>query len=168
MLSNAAVNLSEQEADIAVRMHAPTQDTLVQRKVGEVALAFFAHRDYLARRGVPSQLAELAEHNLIGPDRAPLDLTRVQAMLPPSALTRMVVRTDSHPAQLAAVRAGLGIAVIHRPVGLADPLLLHVLPEHVFLKLPIYIVTHRDLRGVPRIKATFDHLADEFARYTRS
>lgn len=165
VLSNAPANLSEQEADIAVRMHAPAHDTLVQRKVGEVALGFFAHRDYRAARGAPEDLAGLAGHDLIAPDRSQAD-RRIEAAVLPAGV-RVVLRTDSHPAQCAAARAGLGIAVVQRPVGLADPRLLPVLPDLVVGTLAIFLVMHRDLRDVPRVRAAFDHLAQEFARYTR-
>lgn len=167
-LTNATANLSEQEADIAVRMHAPSQDTLVQRKVGEMALGYFAQPDYLARRGTPTTLDDLAHHDIIGPDRRAANLRSAQAVLPSSALKRIRLRTDSHPGQLAAARAGLGIVVMPQPVGLADPRLAHVLPEVVVGTLAVFVVAHRDLRRVPRVRATFDHLADELTRYCRS
>lgn len=167
MLSNSSANLAEQEADVAVRMYVPTQDTLIQRKVGEVVLQFFAHRDYLARRGVPTSLADLIHHDLIGPDRVQLYLHLVEVMLPSELLKRIVVRTDNHMAQIAAARAGLGIAAVQYPLGVADPVLLPVLPDFVLRKVPFYILAHRDLRHVPRISATFDHLVDEFTQYAR-
>lgn len=167
VLSNAAANLLEQEADVAVRMHPPSQDTLVVRKAGMIELGFFASRDYVARRGMPGRLADLAGHDVIGPDRAQSDLRFAKTILPAEALARMAVRTDSHPAQLAAARAGLGVAVVQRPIGLADPRLLPVLPELVVATLPVWIVTHRDLRALPRVRAAFDHLVAEFKSYVR-
>lgn len=110
----------------------------------------------------------IVDHDIIGPDRVLGDLEVARAVLPPGALARMVVRTDSHPVVMAVARAGLGIAVVHQPAGLADPVLLPVLPDYAVRRLPFYIVTHRDLRDVPRVRAAFDHLANEFARYARS
>jgi DNA-binding transcriptional LysR family regulator len=164
-LSNLAANISEQAADVAVRMHPPSQDTLVVRKVGEVALGFFAHRDYLAARGQPATLEDFASHDLIGPDRSARDRRVAGALLPPAAMARFMIRTDSHPAQLAAARAGLGIAVMHRALGLADPRLVAVLPDFVVASLPVWVVTHRDLRHEPRIRATLDHLVTSFTSY---
>lgn len=166
-LSNLAANILEQAADVAVRMHPPSQDTLVVRKVGEIALGFFAHRDYLAARGQPATLEDFASHDLIGPDRSAPDRRTAEAVLPPAAIARLMVRTDSHPAQLAAARAGLGIAVMHRALGLADPRLVPVLPDLVVATLPVWVVTHRDLRHEPRIRATLDHLVTSFTRYCR-
>ena len=166
-ISNASANLAEQEADVAVRMHPPSQDTLVGRKLGEVALGLFAHRDYLARRGVPLSIDELALHDVVGPDRSGPDRLLAEQVLPAAALGRVVLRTDSHPAQLALARAGLGVAVVQRPVGLADPRLLPVLPDLVVATLPIWLVTHRSLRALPRVRATLDHLAAALTRYAR-
>jgi DNA-binding transcriptional LysR family regulator len=167
-LSNASANLAEQEADVAVRMHPPRQDTLVARRVGEVPLGLFAHVDYLATRGAPTSTDDLAGHDVIGPERGSPDWRVVEALLPPAARDRIVVRTSSHPAQLACARAGLGIAVVQRPVGLADPRLAPVLPGFELAALPLWLVTHRSLRALPRVRATLDHLAQEIARYAKA
>lgn len=167
MLSNAAANPNEQRTDIAMRMHPPAEGTLVQRKVGELVLGFLAHRGYLRRRGVPVDLVDLAQHDVIGSDRTRADLQRAEAMDPPAALARVVPRTDGHPARVAFARACLGLILLHGLTGPADPVLLPVLPDLRKCRLPIFVVTHRDLRAVRQLRATFDHLADEFARYAR-
>lgn len=166
-LSNASADLLDQEVDVAVRMHPPRHEALVARKVASIALGFFAHADYLARRGVPQAVVDLAAHDLIGPDRARGDLQLAASLHPGIRRERFVFRTDSHPAQLAAARAGLGIAVVQRPVGLADPVLRPVLPELVVASLDTWIVTHENLRRLPRVRAMFDHLAEAFARFVR-
>lgn len=168
VLSNQASDLLGQEADIAVRMHPPRQGGLVARKVGAIPLGLFAHRDYATRRGLPATLSELVEHELIGPDRARADLALAQALHPALSRRNFVVRTDSHPAQFAAVRAGLGIGVVQRPVGLADPALVPVLPDLVLAELATWIVAHEDLRRLPRVRTAFDHLAGEFRSLTHA
>ena len=167
-LTNTSVNLAEQEADVAVRTHEPAGDTLVARKIGEVALGLFAHRDYLDARGVPATLDDLRDHDLIGSDRTAADLRLMQALLPAAALAQMRLRTDSHPAQLALARAGAGIAVAQRPVVSRDPQLAAVLPDLVVGQLPLWLVTHRDLRHVPRVRATLDHLAEALGEYVKA
>jgi DNA-binding transcriptional LysR family regulator len=167
VLSNVSANLLEQEVDIAVRMTPPRQEALVAQKVAAIPLGLFAHVDYLARRGQPETPDALAEHDLIGPDRALADLEFVGRLWPGLDRGRFVVRTDSHPAQLAAARAGLGIAVVQRPIGLADPLLRPVLPEVPIGVLDTWIVTHENLRELPRVRAVFDHLAAAFRSFGR-
>jgi DNA-binding transcriptional LysR family regulator len=162
LLSNASADLLEQEVDIAVRMHPPRQGALVARKVGVLPLGLFAHRDYLAQHGQPQTVEDLARHDFIGPDRARSDFQIGSVLLSYVGRERFVVRTDSHPAQLAAARAGLGIAVVQRPVAMADPLLLPVLPGLTVANLETWIVTHEDLRALPRIRAAFDGLVEAF------
>src|SRR5215831_17144703 len=68
-LSNQTVDLLRRDADIAVRMVKPEQQSLVARKAGEVALVFFATREYLDRQGTPRTLDDLDSHTLIGFDK---------------------------------------------------------------------------------------------------
>lgn len=165
-LSNASADLLEQEVDIAVRMHPPRHGALVAKKVGAIVLGLFAHRDYLAQRGMPASLDDLAGHDFIGPDRARTDLQLAAALHPALTRERFVARTDNHPAQLALARAGLGIAVVQRPIGGTDPDLRAVLPDLEIASLDTWIVTHENLRNVPRVRAVFDHLVTEFTRFT--
>lgn len=165
--SNASADLLEQEVDIAVRMHPPKQGALVSRKVGAIGLGFFAHRDYLARRGTPTTLAELIQHDIIGPDRDSNDLRTALALDPALTRERFVLRTDHHPTQVALLRAGAGIAAIHRAKGLADPDLVHVLPSLPFPPIETWVVMHEDLRNVPRVRVVFDHLVAAFSQYAQ-
>lgn len=168
VLSNTSANLLEQEVDIALRMTAPKQQALVARKVATIPLGFYAHRRYLADRGTPLATDELANHNMIGPDRSIDDLAILAKVLPDLDLGRLVIRTDSHPAQFAACRAGLGIAAVQIPVAEKNDGLIRVLPNLQVAALPTWIVMHEDLRNTPRVRAVADHLAEVFARWACS
>jgi len=164
-LSNAPADLLAQEVDVAVRTVAPKQEALVARKVASIPLGFFASVDYLERRGMPATMADLATHDLIGPDRNPSDLAFVERLAIAFTGTTFILRTDSHPAQLAAARAGVGIAMAQIPTGLQDPRLRRVLPEFTAIMLDTWIVTHENLSKVPRVRAVFDCLAEAFVDY---
>ncbi len=162
-LSNESANILEQEVDVALRMTDPKQRALVARRVATFPIGFFAHRDYLARRGVPLTLAELAGHDVIGPDRSTSDLRFAARLGHPVAPEGFALRTDSHPAAFAAVRAGLGVGAVLAPVAARNPDLVRVLPELRIGVLETWLVTHEDLRRVPRVRAVLDHLAKAFA-----
>lgn len=156
-LANAAGNLLEREADIAVRMFAPTQAALVAKRMPSLHLGLHAHRTYLARRGTPQSLPELVEHDIIGPDRLPIDLAELLGTeLPAPPAFRLA--TDSFVMQLAAIRAGLGIGICQAEAVAADPDIVAILPGHFHHELPLYIVMHEDLRSNPRCRAVFDAL----------
>jgi DNA-binding transcriptional LysR family regulator len=73
-------------------------------------------------------------------------------------------RSDSDVAQLAAIRAGLGIGVCQLPLGRSDPRLRQVLPE-VTTVMDMWLVTHEDLRHQRRIRALLDHLTGALKQY---
>ena len=168
VLSNSPADIPGQEVDIAVRMSPLRQGSLVARKVGSIPLGFFASTDYVAAHGLPRSMAELSAHDLIGPDRARTDLETAASLSTDFDRARFVLRTDSHPAQAAAARAGVGIAVMQVPVGLRDPVLVPVLPELTVASLDTWIVTHDDLRHVPRVRVVFDELVAAFGAFLQT
>lgn len=161
-LSNAPADLLAQEVDIAVRTVSPKQEALVARKVASIVLGMFASRAYVRRRGAPASLADLASHDIIGPDRNRSDLALVGRLGNVVPRDAFALRTDSHPAQLAAARAGVGIAVAQVPVGESDPNLVRILPDFQVAALDTWIVTHENLARVPRVRAVFDALVEGF------
>ena len=167
-LSNAPADLLAQEVDVAVRTVAPKQEALVARKVAAIPLGFFAAPGYVARHGAPESLADLAEHDVIGSDRNRSDLAFAERFGVALRRDRMVLRTDSHPAQLAAARAGVGIAVAQVPVGESDERLVRVLPDVEIAVLETWIVTHENLSRVPRVRAVFDSLVESFGAMRRA
>ncbi len=161
-LSNARADLLAQEVDVAVRTVAPTQLALVARKVAVIPVGLFASTAYLEENGAPASVDELAGHAVIGPDRCRDDLEWFARSGLHVARDNFVLRTDSHPAQLAAARAGLGIAVVQVPLGLRDPVLRRVLPDTTLVQMGVWLMTHEDLRHVAKVRAVMDHLAKAF------
>lgn len=162
-LSNVQANVLDHEVDVAVRNAVPRQEALVAHKVQAVEIGFYASPEYLARRGAPAHIDELSAHDLIGPDRNQTDLA-VAARLGPQLEHRFVLRSDSHPAQMAAARAGLGIAACQAPLGDADQNLVRVLPDLALATLDVWLVTHENLTKAPAVRAVLDHLSEAFSK----
>ena len=68
--------------------------------------------------------------------------------------------------QLEAVRAGVGLAVVHDFIARRIPELQRVLPERAAARA-YWIVTHEDTRGLGRIRAAHDHIVACVARDRR-
>jgi len=165
VLTNRVQDLLRREADIAVRMVRPRQELLVARRIGDVKLGLHAHRRYLSQHGVPTGLAELASHSLIGFDQ-PTPFIRKAGK--PFAYWRretFALRTDSDLAQLALIRSGAGIGVCQTPIARRDDALVRVLPKQFSLALETWITMHEDLRNNPRCKVTFDALVRGLQRH---
>ncbi len=72
---------------------------------------------------------------------------------------------DNDAVQLAVLRAGAGIGVCQVPLA-ARFGLIRVLPDFR-AAMPVWLVMHQDLRAVPRVRASFDHLAGGLLSYLR-
>ena len=166
--SNRNEDVLRREADIAVRMARPTQEGLVARLIGVVALGLHARRDLLDRHGMPETIADVRRYGVIGPEHDNEILRSLRfdgVQVQPADFS---FRSDSDVAQLAALRAGAGIGVCQIPLAARDPSLVRLLPDLFEYPLETWMVTHEDLRGVARIRAVFDHLAEGLTDYLRA
>jgi DNA-binding transcriptional LysR family regulator len=164
-LSNRNEDLLRRDADIAVRLARPTQKALVARRIGSVKIGLFAHRSYVEARGRPRTLPELAHHRLIGFDR---DMHVLRTTGGAAAKLRrgdFAVRTDNIAAQMAMLRAGLGITACQVNIARRDPNLVPILAKEMAFEREAWLVTHPDLKDVRRIRLLFDHLAQALKRY---
>lgn len=157
--SNAVSNLLQREADIALRMVRPDQSSLVAKRVGQVAIGTFAHRDYLRRRGTPRAPADLLAHDVIGNDRNTDILSGFARMGMPMQREDFAVRTDDLNAYQAAVSAGLGVGFLARYVARQNPDLVPLLPMLDIPALPMWLAVHREIRSNPRIRRVWDFLS---------
>ncbi|MDI5986546.1 LysR family transcriptional regulator [Halomonas sp. M4R5S39] len=151
-VSNALFNLSQRDADVAVRPSSSSPEHLVGRRVGSIAQAIYARGD-----GAGDAAA------WIGPDRhlgyAPLEAW----MADKGADAHCRYRVDTLLGMLAATRDGLGRAVLPCYLADAEPALTRLgepIPE---LATELWLLTHPDLRRVARIRAFMAFVAEALA-----
>ncbi len=157
--SNQVSNLLRREADIALRMVQPEQSTLVVKRIAKITLGTYAHRDYLRRRGVPRQMADLSSHELVGTDKDEAILRGFAGWGFPIGREAFAFRTDDLIAYWEAVRAGLGIGFVADYLARTDSQLVPILPAIKIPPLPIWLTVHREIRTSRRIRAVYDFLA---------
>jgi DNA-binding transcriptional LysR family regulator len=162
--SNQIKNLLRREADIAIRMVRPTQGGLTARKLCDMPIAAYAHKSYLRKNGTPFKDDELFQHAMIGYDQ---DSSIIRGFKDNYSIdvapNTFAFRTDDHIAYFEAVKAGLGIGFIAVYQGQQSIGLTRVLPKLKLPSLPVWLATHREIHGNPRIRKVFDFLAREFA-----
>lgn len=156
--SNAITNLLRREADIAVRMVRPAQQSLVARKLGEVAIVAAAHQDYLARAGLPRTPADLLRHRLIGYDRDESLLRGFHAAGQAVTREHFALRTDDQVAYGRLVAAGAGIGFVARYNLAHWPGVVPILPMLKVPALPCWLAVHREIRGNPLVRRVYDFL----------
>jgi DNA-binding transcriptional LysR family regulator len=158
VLSDSVHDLVGREVDIAVRMTRPQQDVLLAQRIGEVELGFFAHKKYLAKKGTPKSLADLAHHTLIGFDAETPFLRAAGSTIGGWTRDSFAYRCDSNLAQMALVRAGAGIGAMQVRLAARDKNLVRVLPKQMNLSMTTWVAMHSDLRQSARCRAVFDAL----------
>jgi DNA-binding transcriptional LysR family regulator len=146
----------------------PVQDALVAKRIGAIDVGLHAHRDYLDAHGTPRTMDDLARHALIGWDTETAYIRQFQSRYPAVSRARFAFRADSDIAQLAAIRAGMGIGFCQAGLAARDPSLVRLLKTGCSLTLDTWIAMHADLRDSPRCAVVFAALAKGLAAYAKS
>jgi DNA-binding transcriptional LysR family regulator len=167
-VDNAMVDMLRRDADIAVRMFKPSQKQLLAKRIGFIPMGLYAHRRYLDAFGMPRNVEDFPHHTVIGFDAVPPWLSQVRGV--PFQITRSIfaVRCDDDRAQLASLRAGVGICACQTGIARRDPDLVPVLPGAVRFELDLWLVMHADQRKTPHVRALFEHLAKGLKEYQRT
>ncbi|WP_246731418.1 LysR family transcriptional regulator [Methylocapsa sp. S129] len=151
------IPLARREVDIVVVLDKPEAGRFVARKLTDYSLGIYASADYLKAHKAPRDVADLSEHRLIGyveehAFSTALDYVRELFDGAPTSF-----ECTSAVTQLEAMRAGLGLGVVHDYIAHRFADLTRVLPERRAMR-GYWIVTHEDTRGLGRIRAVHDHL----------
>lgn len=160
-VDNQLFNLSKREADVAIRPTLAPPEILVGRKIGAIAQAVYGRSDTLpSSDGAPDFWAV----DWVGPDERmayrPLD----SWMATHGFDERCRYRVDTVMGMLAAVREGIGLAVLPCYLCTGDQRLVRfgdAIPE---LSTDLWMLTHPDLRRVARIRALLDFVARSVKR----
>ena len=163
--TNETRNLTSREADIAVRMYPPRQLDIVARRIGAASMGFYAHEDYIARRGLPETIGDFYGHDLIGEDREDLYLRTAREMGIRVSRGNFVLRTDSQMAQLALLRGGAGIGVMMTTLHHEGDGLVALLPDMPVPPLEFWIAYHEDQRNSAPLRAIAGLLMEMIAPY---
>jgi DNA-binding transcriptional LysR family regulator len=163
VIDNRASDLTHRDADLAVRMFRPEQPNLLAKRVGDVPVALYAHRDYLARHGTPEGLDDLSRHTVFGQDVDPTWLRIIHQM----QLQRdyFPLRSDSLALHVQALLAGVCIAGAHVAFAQRHPELVRVLDGVPLPELEMWLVVHEELRREPTIACVFDSLHEFLSDY---
>lgn len=161
VMSDKYIDLSQGDADVALRSGDTDDDELVGRKIGDSIWAVYASRTYIERHGQPTSIDDLAKHALVGFDdtlakhRIALWLRKVAPDAP------MAARSSSVLGLIYSVKAGIGIGPLPLPLGDAEPDLVRVLGPVAELSRIWRLLTTRELRRTPRVSAFFEFIVEE-------
>lgn len=158
--SNTTENLLEREADIAVRMTQPLQDTLIARHLGDLKMGGYASKAYLQRKNIPFSPDTMGEFDWIGYDKNASIINSTRALGIQITRESFAVRCDNQLVCWQAIIDGMGIGFGFSLLAKSNPNLERVLPVEWIPDTPIWLTAPLELRSNPRIRAVYDYLGE--------
>ncbi|CAN7543489.1 LysR family transcriptional regulator [Aquipseudomonas alcaligenes] len=172
-LGDPYADIIEQGIDVAVRVGNPVDSRLISKNLGPHRIAAFASPAYLARRGTPLELRDLANHDCVNfryqssgqALRWPFSVDGKVVELVPDA----TIVIDASDAVAAVVAAGGGIGI--SPTYVAAPYvargeLTPLFPEFAVDRSSITALWPESRRGSPNVKAFVGFLEELFPNPT--
>ena len=161
-------DLAAGEADVALRsLERPSGGGLVGRRLVDDAWTLYCSRSYAAEHGRPRNRRELQGHPLIGGGEKGVWMVYRKWLEENGLEDAVVLHHNSAIGLLAAVRAGIGLAVLPIFVADSDPDLVRCLPTRPDDTRGLWLLTHERLRHTPRVRAVLDFLAERLTRLDR-
>jgi DNA-binding transcriptional LysR family regulator len=153
--SHNLANLSRREADLLIREEVPDLASLVTRRLGRVAHAVYA--------GIAVEIGEATDDAL---SRMPwCGFDDAHTYMPGQAWTlallgqaRPTVRVNNWLTLVELVRKGVGLAVLPCHLGDGDPLVRRLGPVLDGVAVDQWLLVHRDVRALARVRAVMDAL----------
>jgi DNA-binding transcriptional LysR family regulator len=162
--SNTLSDIRRREADIAIRHVQPTEDELIGQLVGTAAAHLYASKDWVARRGMPASIDDLLPEDLVGFEPVDQFAEHLKAIGISVNADRFRIVSENAVVLWEMVRRGLGVGMMLREVAERTPGLVRLLPQLPVVPVPVWLVTHRELRTSARVRLVFDVLGHELKR----
>lgn len=152
LITYDTLDVSRREADVAIRMDNNPPDTLVGKRLFAYFQSLYAAPEYLAQHDLAKE-PETARWIGWGADDGPHPSWTAQTPFPNTpawgSFTDLSV-------QVAAAKAGLGLAMLPCMVADPEPGLTRLPNAPTYPARDIWLLTHNDLRKTARVKAFMD------------
>jgi DNA-binding transcriptional LysR family regulator len=159
LVSNLEFNMTNRQADIAVRATPAPPEHLVGRKVRSIKWGVYAGKKYKIK--LPTTINQLKGHTLIGAAGGMKSLP-AYLWLEKKYPQQIKIRCDELTAMASFVEAGYGLAIL--PDDQQRPEIKKLFTFEPGDSSDLWLLTHPDLRHVERIKLVMQHLAESFSK----
>jgi DNA-binding transcriptional LysR family regulator len=160
-------DLRRREADIAIRHVRPSEPDLIAQLAGETSAHFYASEAWVATNGLPRDLQDLSGADLLTIEPAERFLAHLASIgLAVNERQCRIVSSNSVALWAMACR-GVGVCMMLPEVGDHTPGMVRLLPDMPGPEVPVWLVSHRELRTSRRVRLVFDVLLEEMQRILR-
>jgi molybdate transport repressor ModE-like protein len=168
VITDRLLDLEAGEADLAIRTAQTLKGSaLIGRKIADHPAALYASRDYVARRGLPMCVEDLADHDLVGLVTDGREIASVAWLMRQARPATVVTRSNSMASLVQSVRTGLGIGVLPTTLADLDTELVRCSAPLAGAGASSWILTRSALRHTPRVRAFMDFMVPRLRRQNR-
>lgn len=151
--SESLANVRQREADIALRSGGEPEGDLIGRVICNIEVAIYAPTDW---RKVAED--KLHQHDWVTVDETLAHLASSKWLDAQGLARRAVARCSSTLAVARLIEEGLGIGILPCHLGDANPRLRRVSSLMTDFRSQLWLLTPRQLRGVPKVSAAVECL----------
>jgi DNA-binding transcriptional LysR family regulator len=159
--ADASASLAQREADVALRLSPQVAEHLVGRPLGNSVCRVYARR---GADGLPQAVVPLPDLLRDAPwvafERDGRDRVYDRWLQRHLAQSTVRVRVDIFDAVAAMLNTGIGVGVLPTFMQARHPDLVPVSDPIPELAVPVWLLTHPDLRGTARVRAFMQHVGD--------
>jgi DNA-binding transcriptional LysR family regulator len=159
-MSATTANLTQGDADIAVRLFLPDEADLDIKYLGEMKMGLYAAEKYKENHGLPNRLKDLRKHKVITYGDHLAILPENQWLLNHSDESRRILRSDSTVTRFKATVAGVGISLQPEVLSQTNSDLIRLFKAAKLPAHKVWLVYHQDLRNMSRIRAAVDFISN--------
>jgi DNA-binding transcriptional LysR family regulator len=170
ILDDDELDVAMRQADVAIRLRAPTQPDLVRRKLFDLHFHVYASPRYIQRFGEPRTTDDIDNHRIVVfGENAPSYLKEMNwlciAGREPSNPRAPTFSVNSVVAIRTAVEKGAGIAMLPDYLIASDTELVTVLKDYEVPSFDVFFVYPEELRDSARVTAFRDFLVANARRW---
>ncbi len=166
-VSNQVSDIKRRDADIAIRSFRPKDEDLIARKLVDEPIWFYSTPDYLAQFATNRTKAAIQSMQIIGFERNDELINHLVPLGWPVSTANFRLVTSFQPLQWQLVLRGHGLGFFPEAIGDKEPRLNRAFQGFgPVMTLPLWLVTHRELRTSPRINKVFTLIGEWFEKQT--
>jgi DNA-binding transcriptional LysR family regulator len=157
--SRELLSLARGEADIAMRTVRPARGGLVIRQAGWWDLGLYAAKPYARKHSLRPPVSDLSGIDIVTWTKEHARLRGGPWFDEHAPNCKVALAASSRRMHLAACRAGMGVAILPCVLADDDQSLIRLLPPERVISTKLWLVVHRDVSRIPRVRSVMNFLA---------
>lgn len=154
-------------AHVSIRIGSAMPDgtDLIVKKINQIKISYYAHKDYVAEYGLPKSPNEFNQHAWVLPTPNKHRIPFIAYVIKHIEKNNIVFQCNNFPDVSQAVIAGMGIGPMNEAQAKDNSALIPVsmtLPENS--NETMWFIYHKDLKHSARIKRFYDFLIEEIKK----